>query len=177
MLYGSAIVCLTDIFSCNPHNQMRGIIRILTLQLRKWIYCFICLFYIYHCFYRLILSSFHMKIQECIFPSFAITMRLGSKCLFIYLFILIFEFYFIYFFIQQVLICHQLFTDQCIHVNPNCPIQHTTIPNPPPLSPLGVHTFVLYVCVSTSALQTSSSVPFFQVPHICVNIRYLFFSF
>ena len=28
---------------------------------------------------------------------------------------------------------------------------------PPPLSPLGVHTFVLYICVSISALQTGSS--------------------
>ena len=27
-------------------------------------------------------------------------------------------------------------------------------PPPPPLSPLGVHTFVLYICVSISALQT-----------------------
>ena len=34
-------------------------------------------------------------------------------------------------------------------------------PPPPPLSPLGVHTFVLYICVSISALQTRSSVPFF----------------
>ena len=50
-------------------------------------------------------------------------------------------------------------------------------PTHPHLSPLGVHTFVLYICVSISALQTGSSVPFFQVPHICVNIRYLFFSF
>ena len=32
---------------------------------------------------------------------------------------------------------------------------------PPLLSPLGVHTFVLYICVSISALQTGSSVPFF----------------
>ena len=32
---------------------------------------------------------------------------------------------------------------------------------PPPLSPLGVHMFVLYICVSISALQTGSSVPFF----------------
>ena len=47
----------------------------------------------------------------------------------------------------------------------------------PLLSPLGVHTFVLYICVSISALQTGSSVPFFQIPHICVNVRYLFFSF
>ena len=52
-----------------------------------------------------------------------------------------------------------------------------TPPNPPPHSPLGVHTFVLYICVSISALQTGSSVPFFWVPHICVNIQYLFFSF
>ena len=32
---------------------------------------------------------------------------------------------------------------------------------PPPLPQLGVHTFVLYICVSISALQTGSSVPFF----------------
>ena len=32
---------------------------------------------------------------------------------------------------------------------------------PLPLSLLGVHMFVLYVCVSISALQTGSSVPFF----------------
>ena len=90
---------------------------------------------------------------------------------------LIFKFYFIYFFIQQVLISHQFYTHQCIHVNPNRPIHHTTPPPPPRLSPLGVHMFVLYTCVSTSALQTGSSVPFFQVTHACVNIRYLFFSF
>ena len=37
------------------------------------------------------------------------------------------------------------------------------IPPPPrhSLSPLGVHKFVLYICVSISALQTRSSVPFF----------------
>ena len=53
------------------------------------------------------------------------------------------------------------------------------IPTPPPLllSPLGVHTFLLYICVSISAPQTGSSLPFFYVPHICVNIQYLFFSF
>ena len=32
---------------------------------------------------------------------------------------------------------------------------------PPPLPPRGVHTCVLYICVSTSALQMGSSVPFF----------------
>ena len=47
---------------------------------------------------------------------------------------------------------------------------HPTVP-----SPLGSHTFVLYVCVSISALQIRSSIPFFQISHICVNIWYLFF--
>ena len=83
----------------------------------------------------------------------------------------------IYLFIYLFIISHQFYTHQCIHVNPNRPIQHTTIPTPQRFSPLGVHTFVLYICVSTSALQTHSSVPFFQVPHTCVNIRYLFLSF
>ena len=45
------------------------------------------------------------------------------------------------------------------------------IPRPP--FPLGIHTFVLYVCVSISAFQVSSCIPFFyMIPHICVNIRY-----
>ena len=51
-------------------------------------------------------------------------------------------------------------------------------PSPPtPTYPLGVHTFILYICVSTSALQTGSSEPFFYTAHICINIWYLFFSF
>nr|XP_058922270.1 THAP domain-containing protein 6 isoform X3 [Kogia breviceps] len=62
-------------------------------------------------------------------------------------------------FIFQVLISHQFYTHQCIHVNPNLPIHHTTTPRT--LSPLGVHMFVLYICVSISALQTGSSVTFF----------------
>ena len=73
--------------------------------------------------------------------------------------------------IQQVLISYLFYTQQGIYVNPNLPIY------PTPLSRLGIHTFVLYFCVSISALQTGSSVPFFQVPHTCINIRYLFFSF
>ena len=55
-------------------------------------------------------------------------------------------------FIQQVLISHQFYTHQYIHVNPNGPIHHTTIPTYPRLSPLDVHTFVLYICVSIYAL-------------------------
>ena len=53
--------------------------------------------------------------------------------------------------IQQVLISYLFYTQQCIYVNPNLPIH----PTPPP--PLGIHKFVLYICVSISALQISSS--------------------
>ena len=35
---------------------------------------------------------------------------------------------------------------------------------------LGMRMFVLYICVSISALQIRASIPFFQIPHICVNI-------
>ena len=68
------------------------------------------------------------------------------------------HFFFIYLFIY--LNQSSILYTSCIHVNPNRPIQHTTIPTPPQFSPLGVHTFVLYICVSTSALQPGSSVPF-----------------
>ena len=78
-------------------------------------------------------------------------------------FFLIFKFYLIYFFIQQVLISHQFYTHQCIHVNPNRPIHHTTITTPLRLSPLGVHTFVLYICVSTSSAESFYE-PFTQSP-------------
>ena len=84
--------------------------------------------------------------------------------------------YYFNFFIQRfLLVIHFVH----ISVYMSIPISQfiTPPPLPPSLSPLGVHTFLLYICVSISALQTSSSVPFFQVPHICVNIRYLFFSF
>ena len=73
--------------------------------------------------------------------------------------------------IQQVIISYLFYTQQHICVNPNLPV-HPTSP-----SPLVVYRFVLYICVSISALQIGSSVPFFQIPHICVNIRCLFFSF
>ena len=39
-----------------------------------------------------------------------------------------FEFYLIYFFIQQVLISHQFYTHHYIHVSLNCTIHHTTTP-------------------------------------------------
>ena len=41
-------------------------------------------------------------------------------------------------------------------------------------SPLSIHMFILYIWVSISTLQVGSSVPFFQIPHICVNIQYTF---
>ena len=50
-------------------------------------------------------------------------------------------------------------------------------PNSSQLSALGVHTFVLYVCVSISTLHIRSSVPFFCIPHVSVNIQYMLFSF
>ena len=61
---------------------------------------------------------------------------LNIKFGFFLLFFWIFEFYFIYFFIQQVLISHPLYTHQCIHVNPNLPIHPTTTPSPCRFPPL-----------------------------------------
>ena len=53
-----------------------------------------------------------------------------------------------------------------MRVNPNLPV------HPTPTSSLGVHTFVLYACVSISALWIRSSV----IPHVSVNIQLFFFS-
>ena len=79
----------------------------------------------------------------------------------------------IYFFIQQVLISHPFYTQQCIHVNPNLPIHPTTHPGHfPPFVSIG---FFLYFCVSISALQTGSSVPFSRF-HIYVLIYNICFS-
>ena len=41
-----------------------------------------------------------------------------------------------------------------------CQSQSPNSSHPTPF-PLGIHTFVLYVCVSISALQIRSSIPFF----------------
>ena len=73
-----------------------------------------------------------------------------------YLFIL----NFIYFLIQQVLISHPFYTHQCIHVNLNLPIHHTTTPTPCCFPPL-VSIRLFSTSVSISVLQTGSSVPFF----------------
>ena len=47
------------------------------------------------------------------------------------------------------------FIHMCIYVNPSLPIHSI------PSFPLGVHMFVLYICVSISALQVGLSVHFF----------------
>ena len=47
--------------------------------------------------------------------------------------------------------------------------------SPPPLIPLGIHLFDLYVCVTISVLQMKSPTPFFYIPHMCVNIWYFLF--
>ena len=39
------------------------------------------------------------------------------------------------------------------------------------------HISITYIWVSIPALQVGSSVPFFYLPHICINTQYLFFSF
>ena len=63
------------------------------------------------------------------------------------------------------------FAWQCIYVNATLSICFYF--SFPPC----VHESVLYVCASIPALQIDSSVPFFQISYICVNIHYLFFSF
>ena len=35
---------------------------------------------------------------------------------------------------------------------------------------LGLHTFVLCVCVSVAALQITSFIPFIKIPHISIDI-------
>ena len=42
-----------------------------------------------------------------------------------------------------------------------------------PFSPSHVHKSVLYVCISIPALQIDSSVPFFWIPDMCVNVYLL----
>ena len=48
---------------------------------------------------------------------------------------------------------------------------------PPFTFALDIHTFVLYIYVSISSLQISSSILFFYISQICANKWYLFFYF
>ena len=60
----------------------------------------------------------------------------------------------------------------CTHIYMSIPIPNLSQPPPP----LGVHTCVLYVCVSVYALQIGSSVPFSRL-YIYVLIYEIHFSF
>ena len=67
-------------------------------------------------------------------------------CILFFVLFCFFEFSFIYFFIQQVLISHPFYPHQCIHVNPNRSIHHTTIPTQPGSPPLvSIHLFATSV--------------------------------
>ena len=55
---------------------------------------------------------------------------------------------------------------QCYSLNSSHPLL-------PPLRPESV----LYVCISIPALQIGSSVPFFYIPYMCINMWNSFFSF
>ena len=109
------------------------------------------------------LVSIHHRTVEALYPFCPLPYPVpsGNYCsvLCICVFVCFWILFYLFIFIQQVLISYLFYTHQCIHVNPNLPIHHNTTTRPLPLSPLGVHTFVLYICVSISALQTGSSVP------------------
>ena len=59
-----------------------------------------------------------------------------------------------------------------VYMLPCCSLHSPHSLLPPPAH---VHKSVLYVCVSTAALEIGSSIPCFQMPHICVNVWYLVF--
>ena len=71
---------------------------------------------------------------------------------------------------QQLPTSHSFYIWQCTYVNAALSL-HPSFP-----FPLCVLKSILYVCVSIPALPLGSSVPFFQIPYMCVSIRYLFFS-
>ena len=64
----------------------------------------------------------------------------------------------------------------CVHssVCISIPVSQLIPPHP---FPLGIHMFIPYIYVSISASHIRSSIPYFYIPHIHVNIWYLFFSF
>ena len=57
-----------------------------------------------------------------------------------------------------------------------CVCSNATLSIRPTLSSCYVHKSGLYVCISTAALQISSSVPFFKTPYICINIYFFSLS-
>ena len=90
------------------------------------------------------------------------------RCLkwWLYLAYFFFEFYFILFLYSRFLLVIYFIH---ISVYMSIPVSQFIPPLAPTLlSPLGVHTFVLYICVSISALQTGSSIPFFEIAHVLI---------
>ena len=67
------------------------------------------------------------------------------------------------------------YTRQCIHLY----VSQSYSPNSshPALCTPRVHSSLLYICVSILALQIGASEPFFQIPHVCLNILYFYFLF
>ena len=135
--------------------------KVIQLFIYKYIYSFFTFSSIIDCYK--ILSIVPSAIQQVLVG-------------YLFYFFSLFSFYlFIFLYNRFLLSILYILMYICQSQSPNSS-HHNHCP-PPQLSPFCVHTFVLYICVSISALQTCSSVPFFQIPHICINIRNLFFSF
>ena len=79
-----------------------------------------------------------------------------TKTIFLKQLLYFFEFYFIYCFIQQVLISHPFYTHQCIHINPNLPIHHTPTPT--------AHCFPPLVSIRLFSTSASLFLPCKPVP-------------
>ena len=73
---------------------------------------------------------------------------------------------------QQVPTSYLFYRWWCVYVGPTLSI------HPALLFPhhACVSMSILYVCISIPALEIASSVPFFYVPHIGINMWYLLFS-
>ena len=102
---------------------------------------------------------------------------LSCKCSLIFY---ISNFFFYFNFILFIFLCSRfLLVIYFIHISVymSIPISQFIPPSSPPTSPptFGVHTFVVYICVSISALQTGSPVPFSRF-HIYALIYNICFS-
>ena len=101
-------------------------------------------------FYEL---CFHFHLVENIFKFllrfFPLTHVL-FRCVLFFGFLGFFNFWILFnvFFIQQVLISHQFYAHQCIHVNPNLPIHHTTTPPPAAFPPWYPYVSSLHLCLN-----------------------------
>ena len=63
-----------------------------------------------------------------------------------------------------VCVCIYTYPHQCKSPNPS---------HSPPF-PFSTHMYVLYIYVSICTFQIRSSIPFYQIPHICINILHIF---